>query len=85
MYRPACLPGDGLLHPWLGRQIHEPRSGQIQRVLVRPLSARRWRERGSTPLSLNAASGTTTPIEKALLVSRWQSGNGTHRPTVGLR
>jgi len=29
--------------------------------------------RGSTPLSLNAVCETTTPIEKALLVSRWQS------------
>src|SRR5947209_4063057 len=49
-----------------GPAIHDPQSGQTQRVVVRPLSARRWRARGLTPLSLNAVSGTTTPIENAL-------------------
>jgi hypothetical protein len=56
-----------------GPAIHDPQSGQTHRMLVLPLSARRWRARGSTPLRLNAASDTTTPKLKALLVSRWQS------------
>ena len=56
-----------------GPAIQEPHSGQTHRVLVRPLSARRWSERGSTPLSRKPFSATTTPMEKALLVSRWQS------------
>jgi hypothetical protein len=29
--------------------------------------------RGSLPVDRNAAAGTTTPIETALLVTRWQS------------
>jgi hypothetical protein len=41
--------------------------------LVRPLSAVRWSGRGSIPLRRKPASGKTIPIEKALLVKRWQS------------
>ena len=54
-------------------QIHEPHSGQTNRVLVRPLSAVRWSPRGSIPISRKAVSATTTPSENALPVKRWQS------------
>jgi len=54
-------------------QTQEPHSGHTKRVLTRPLSAVRWSRRGSIPLSRRALSATTTPIEKALLVKRWQS------------
>jgi hypothetical protein len=50
--------------------IQDPHSGQTSRVLIRPLSATRWSARGSMPESLNPPSGTTTPSEKALPVSR---------------
>jgi hypothetical protein len=42
-------------------------------VLVRPLSAMRWSGLGSMPLRRKPVSATTIPIEKALLVKRWQS------------
>jgi hypothetical protein len=33
----------------------------------------RWSGRGSMPLRRTALSATTIPMEKALLVKRWQS------------
>jgi hypothetical protein len=60
--------------PSLGMpQTQEPNSGHTKWVLTRPLSAVRWSGRGSIPLRRRAVSATTTPIEKALLVKRWQS------------
>jgi hypothetical protein len=60
--------------PGLGpEQIHEPHSGQTHRFTVRPLAAMRWIRRGSAPVRRNAFSLTTTAIENALLVMRWQS------------
>jgi hypothetical protein len=56
-----------------GPEIQDPHSGQTHRVLSRPLSAMRWSGRGSTPVRRKPASATTIPIEKALLVKRWQS------------
>src|ERR1700722_16291740 len=56
-----------------GLATQDPHSGQTPRVLVRPLSAKRWRGRGSTPLRRKLASGTTIPKLNALLVKRWQS------------
>jgi hypothetical protein len=58
------------VRPSLGKPvIQDPDSGQTSRVLIRPLSAT-WSARGSMPESLNPPSGTTTPNEKALPVSR---------------
>jgi hypothetical protein len=54
-----------------GLANHELHSGQVHRVLTRPLSAMRRSGRGS--MRRNALSATTSPSEKALLVSRWQS------------
>ncbi len=54
-------------------EIQEPHSGHTSRVLTRPLSATRCRGLGSTPLRRKAVSATTSPIEKALLVKRWQA------------
>jgi hypothetical protein len=56
-----------------GPQIEEPHSGHTSRVLTRPLSATRCRGLGSTPLRRKAVSATTSPIEKALPVNRWQA------------
>jgi hypothetical protein len=53
---------------------HVPQSGQINRVLTRPPSViPPGTVRGSLPVYRNAEVGTTTPIENALLVIRWQS------------
>jgi hypothetical protein len=54
-------------------QIHDPHSGQTQRVTVRPLSAVRWIGRGRAPERMNASVSMTTPIENALPVWRWHS------------
>jgi len=53
---------------------HVPQPGQINRVLTRPPSVTPpGAVRGSLPVDRNAEAGTTTPIENALLVMRWQS------------
>jgi hypothetical protein len=56
-----------------GPAIHDPQSGQTHRILVLPLSAMRWSDRGSTPLRRKPVSATTSPILNALLVNCWQS------------
>jgi hypothetical protein len=53
--------------------IHEPHSGQTQRVTTFPLSAVFWSGRGAPLVRWKASPGTTIAIEKALLVRRWQS------------
>jgi hypothetical protein len=50
--------------------IHEPQSGQSQRIVTRPLSVVRSTARGSAAVIRNALSAITIPIEKALLVIR---------------
>jgi hypothetical protein len=50
-------------------QIHEPHSGHIHRVTLRPLSAVWSIARGSTPVRWKACSSTTIAIENALLKS----------------
>jgi hypothetical protein len=50
--------------------IHEPQSGQSQRIVTRPLSVVRSTGRGSAAVIRNDLSAITIPIEKALLVIR---------------
>jgi hypothetical protein len=55
-------------------QTQIPQLGQTQRVLARPLSVTPpGTPRSSLPDSRNASAGTAMPIEKALVVARWQS------------
>lgn len=66
----SSVPARTRISPSLaGPAIQEPHSGQTHRVLVRPLSARRWSERGSTPLSRKPFSGITTPAGQTLAIS----------------
>jgi hypothetical protein len=67
----SSVPARARTKPSLGvPQTQEPHSGRTKRVLTRPLSAVRWIDRGSIPLSRKAFSATTIPIEKALLFIR---------------
>jgi len=51
-----------------------PQSGHVQRRLGRPPAVTPpGTERAGLPARLKPASETTAPIEKALLVIRWQS------------
>jgi len=59
--------GPGLLH------IQELHSGQCHLVPTRPLSAVRRTSLGSPAVKRKALSRTTIAIEKALLVTCWQS------------
>jgi hypothetical protein len=54
-------------------QIQVPHSAQTHRVTVRPLSAGRWKDRGSAPAKRHASAATMSADEKALPVSRWQA------------
>jgi hypothetical protein len=54
-------------------QIQVPHPAQTHRVTVRPLSAPRWKERGSAPVKRHASAATTSADEKALALSRWQA------------
>jgi hypothetical protein len=51
-------------------QIHEPHSGHIHRVTLRPLSAVWSIARGSLPVRWKACSSTNIAMENALLVKR---------------
>src|SRR5712671_6215031 len=56
-----------IAEPALGAaQIHEPHSGQTQRVATRPVSVVRWSPRGSAPVRRKASDVTTNAIENAL-------------------
>ena len=54
-------------------QTHEPHPGQIHQIISLPLSTMRWTAFGSPRTIRKAPSGSTQPIENALLVMRWQS------------
>jgi hypothetical protein len=72
--RTATKPPGAAVPGFAPLQTQAPHSAQTHRVTVRPLSAVRWKDRGSTPAKKrHASAATTTADENALPVSRWQA------------